>query len=155
MQEQAELKDTPFTSSLKKAQGLGFIGKIKPVLQRHQKIFEPAGSSASRNPLLLRNTFNIEVYNEFLKQKRDMRNKFKQEYQKREEEVLKYILSRGSSGQDVNKRIRSKLGKIAEMKESSGKRTQLLKLLSDEIENAGKMDTSYFSVMEMDLDTDH
>ena len=84
-----------------------------------------------------------------------MRNKFKQEYQKREEEVLKYILSRGSSGQDVNKRIRSKLGKIAEMKESSGKRTQLLKLLSDEIENAGKMDTSYFSVMEMDLDTDH
>ena len=104
---------------------------------------------------MLRNTFNIEVYNEFLKQKRDMRNKFKQEYQKREEEVLKYILSRGSSGQDVNKRIRSKLGKIAEMKESSGKRTQLLKLLSDEIENAGKMDTSYFSVMEMDLDTDH
>ena len=69
--------------------------------------------------------------------------------------MLKYILSRGSSGQDVNKRIRSKLGKIAEMKESSGKRTQLLKLLSDEIENAGKMDTSYFSVMEMDLDTDH
>ena len=49
------------------------------------------GAAASRNPLLLRNTFNIEIYNEFLKQKRDMRSDFKKEYKLREEEVMKFI----------------------------------------------------------------
>ena len=41
------------------------------------------------------------------------------------------------------------------MTQSGGKRNQILKLLADEIENAGKMDTSFFSAMEMDLDKDH
>lgn len=65
-----ELKDNAFIDSLKRATGQDFIEKLKPVLKRHQKIFEPSGASSSRNPLLLRNTFNIDIYNAFLMQKR-------------------------------------------------------------------------------------
>jgi hypothetical protein len=39
LQEQEELKDTPFTNSLKKTAGKSVMKKLKPVLARHQKMF--------------------------------------------------------------------------------------------------------------------
>ena len=49
------------------------------------------GSSASRNPLLLRNTFNIDIYNEFIKQKNNLRKEFKEEYMQREDQVMRFL----------------------------------------------------------------
>ena len=113
------------------------------------------GASSSRNPLLLRNTFNIEIYNQFVQQKRELRNKFKQEYKQRQDEVMKFINTQSNDTKDANWRFARKIRKINDMRNSSVKRNHLLKMLSEEVESAGKIDLSFFKAMEMNLDTEH
>lgn len=113
------------------------------------------GASSSRNPLLLRNTFNIEIYNQFVQQKRELRNKFKQEYKQRQDEVMKFINTQSNDTKDANWRFVRKIRKINDMRNSSVKRNHLLKMLSEEVESAGKIDLSFFKAMEMNLDTEH
>ena len=105
MRDQAQLVDTPFISSLKTAQGSSMVKRLKPVLFQHQKLFSPTGSSASKNPLLLRNCFSIDVYNEFLKRKKAMRELFKTEYTMRDEEVISYLTAKMQEGQQAADRI--------------------------------------------------
>lgn len=76
---------------MKEAQGNSMVKRLKPVLRRHQKNFQPTGASLSRNPLLLRNSLNIDVYGEFTKRKREMREQFKTEYLARDDEVMEYL----------------------------------------------------------------
>ena len=113
------------------------------------------GASSSRNPLLLRNTFNIEIYNQFVQQKRELRNKFKQEYKQRQDEVMKFINAQTNDTKDANWRFVRKIRKINDMKNSSVKRNYLLKMLTEEVDSAGKIDLSFFKAMEMNLDTEH
>ena len=113
------------------------------------------GASSSRNPLLLRNTFNIEIYNQFVQQKRELRNKFKQEYKQRQDEVMKFINSQSEHTKDANWRFVRRIRKINDMANSSVKRNHLLKMLTEEVESAGKIDLSFFKAMEMNLDTEH
>lgn len=81
------------------------VKRLKPVLQSHQKKFSPTGSSASKNPLLLRNCFNIDVYNEFVKRKIEMREQFKSEYEVRDTEVMTYLTGRMTEGRNIARRI--------------------------------------------------
>lgn len=113
------------------------------------------GASSSRNPLLLRNTFNIEIYNQFVQQKRELRNKFKQEYKQRQDEVMKFINTQSNDTKDANWRFARRIRKINDMTSSSVKRNHLLKMLTEEVESAGKIDLSFFKAMEMNLDTEH
>ena len=113
------------------------------------------GASSSRNPLLLRNTFNIEIYNQFVQQKRELRNKFKQEYKQRQDEVMKFINTQTNDTKDANWRFVRRIRKINDMKNSSVKRNHLLKMLTEEVDSAGKIDLSFFKAMEMNLDTEH
>ena len=114
------------------------------------------GAAASRNPLLLRNTFNIEIYNEFLKQKRDMRSDFKKEYKLREEEVMKFIDKETNDMQDQNWIFRSKINKIKELTGSNIKRSHIVKILAEDIgAAAAKVDISFFKTMELGLETEH
>ena len=87
MRDKEKLLETPFVVSLKVGQGNGFINRLMPILKRHQKNYMPQCASASRSPLLLRNTFNLDVYNEFVRRKKEMRNQFKLEYEARQQEV--------------------------------------------------------------------
>ena len=113
------------------------------------------GASSSRNPLLLRNTFNIEIYNQFVQQKRELRNKFKQEYKQRQDEVMKFINTQSNDTKDANWRFARRIRKINDMTSSSVRRNHLLKMLTEEVESAGKIDLSFFKAMEMNLDTEH
>ena len=94
--------------------------------------------------MLLRNTFNIEIYNEFLKQKREMRSEFKEEYFKRENEMIS-MLTRGDKDIDaVNERVKRRMTMIKDKKTSVIKRDMMLKLLQDEHANAGKINSNFF-----------
>lgn len=113
------------------------------------------GASSSRNPLLLRNIFNQDVYNEFIKQKKQMRNKFKVEYQRRQEEVLHYFTSKSDQIADSNRRMVRKMEEINKLQHSHIKRNHILKLFADEMEHASKIDMSFFKTIEMGLDYEH
>ena len=136
MKDQATLADTPFISSLRLAQGANMVKRLKPVLQRHQKKFEPTGSSQSKNPLLLRNCFNIDVYTEFVKRKKVMREQFKTEYVMRDEEVMAYLQDKKTEGRDVAMRIQNSLNNIQGEISSTTKRNKLISLFKNEMQNA-------------------
>lgn len=95
---------------------------------RHQKIFSPVGSSLSKHPLLLRNCFNIDVYNEFIRQKKEMRNQFKTEYATREHELIDYLETKMSEGRQVAERIKIALENIKRVPSSHLRRDKVIKL---------------------------
>lgn len=55
----------------------------------------------------------------------------------------------------MNSRVIKKLDKIKDLQTSSVKRNHVLKLLSDEAQNASKVDSTFFKVLELDLDNEH
>mmetsp|Transcript_2166 Transcript_2166/g.3001 ORF Transcript_2166/g.3001 Transcript_2166/m.3001 type:complete len:130 (+) Transcript_2166:284-673(+) len=128
------------------------VKRLKPVLARHQKIFEATGASSSKNPLLLRNCFNLDVYTQFVKRKREMRNQFKTEYLTRDQEVMGYLSNKMAEGKEISERIQKRLDKIKNEATSQTKRNKLLRLFRDEMKNAAQVDLSFFKAMEIDLD---
>ena len=65
----SRLEESSFTYALTKTHDKGFQDKIMPALQQDQNNRSPAGCSQSKSFNLLKNTFSLEVYNEFLKWK--------------------------------------------------------------------------------------
>ena len=69
------LVENSFTYSLSQAQDKQFIDKLIPSIQKYQQTRSPVGASSSKSNNLLRNTFSMEVYQEFLKFKKDKAKK--------------------------------------------------------------------------------
>ena len=68
---------------------------------------------------------------------------------------MKFINSQSEHTKDANWRFVRRIRKINDMANSSVKRNHLLKMLTEEVESAGKIDLSFFKAMEMNLDTEH
>ena len=68
---------------------------------------------------------------------------------------MKFINSNENKGADMNWRVAKKVDKIKEMMGSSVKRNHILKVLDDESQFAGKIDVSFFKVLELDLNSEH
>ena len=95
------------------------------------------------------------MYTQFVKRKKEMRDQFKTEYQARDEEVMGYLQNKMSEGREIAERIGSRLEKIKLEPTSIGKRNKLLHLFNEEMQNAAKVDLSFFKAMEIDLDQNH
>ena len=66
---QVNINEEAFTYSLRKVHDKSFIEKLLPSISNQQNKFSPQGASQSKSPNLLRNTFNIEMYAEFQRQR--------------------------------------------------------------------------------------
>lgn len=88
-------------------------------------------------------------------QKREIRDEFKVQYKAREAEIKKFINSNENKGKDNNWRVSRKVDEIKDMTGSGVKRNHILKVLDDESQFAGKIDVSFFKVMELNLNSDH
>jgi len=84
-----------------------------------------------------------------------MRQKFKFEYEKRQQQVFNYINSKEQDSKKISMRMMQRIEKIKDKPESAVKKNLILKLISDEMPNADKIDGSFFKVLELDLDDDH
>lgn len=84
-----------------------------------------------------------------------MRQKFKFEYEKRQQQVFNYMNSKEQDSKKISMRMMQKIEKIKDKPESVVKKNLLLKLISDEMPHADKIDGSFFKVLELDLDDDH
>ena len=51
----------------------------------------PNAGSQSRSPMLLRNTFSAEIYNQFIVKKKELRHDLKKQGQDREEKIKEYL----------------------------------------------------------------
>ena len=78
--------------------------------------------------MLLRNLFNIDVYNAFIKQKKEMRNQFKQQYAERQRQVMQYINRQKLQGRDIDFRVSRRLHEIKQLRSSSKKKDLIIEL---------------------------
>ena len=60
-----------------------------------------------------------------------------------------------TEGRHIAQRIQRRLDKINNEPQSDIRRDLLLRLFKREMQNANKVDVSYFKVMEIDLDKNH
>ncbi|CDW72235.1 UNKNOWN [Stylonychia lemnae] len=100
---QITVQEEPFTYSLSKVHDRTFIHKILPCIQRQQLKHSPIGASNSKSPNLLRNTFSVEMYAEFLKFKNQQQQK-----QRAEQKRIKGVdeLNQDSTRIDMSKKIK-------------------------------------------------
>ena len=64
---------------------------LTPAIKTYQRERQPRGMAFSQSKYLLKNTFNQDIYNEFLKARQQVRDEFKFDYSRRDRKIKKVL----------------------------------------------------------------